>query len=624
LTKSDDAALFERWLTKRDGEAFAELARRHAPVVYDLAARTLGDRTAAEDVVQEALLDLALEPTNKPAVVGVPAWLVRFAICRARNQRSSERSRARRQQVVGLRRPEETMPDEDLERKEELEHALAVAEPEERAVLAMRYLHGWEYDKIAQALETSEGAARVRVHRALANVRGRLGVGGGRESEHEKSIVQRMAGLAVIPFPAARLDAVIREAIGAAGAVPAPTPSPTPTYASRLPASVRAGLQTFGAVVLLAGAATSSFDAAPQRAAAAGDASEQVVLVADASTPGAATRDAFVVVRPSSLLGAVPRPEDWDGGALARLARGDSESSVSSGTATPVAAVPPDAPAPPAPKPVAEAPAAAAVAPPAVLHEEEERPSSAFRPSARGASAANCDPGSSDGERADALGSFVRPAADPVVVVERSTPDQVVAGKSEVVAAPEVAATGTRRRSATPARVVDAAEPPDGVLVDQAIALVLDAVTQATPAPDAESSTVVDAKSLRKTRTTTVRALRKQYQEVRRATPKAQRLSSRASARVNRLIAMLVDFALAQGQATAGEMRWPDGVDPTTALRDVINVLSAAPRTDVPQIPDGAFDPAPTETQLSSTQPTSTQTQPSDALPGDARTPDMN
>src|ERR1043165_7318588 len=95
--KCDDAALFERWLTARDGDAFAELARRHAQVVYDIAARTLGDRTAAEDVVQEALLDLALEPTSKPAEVGVPAWLVRFAVCRARNQRSSGRSRARRQ-----------------------------------------------------------------------------------------------------------------------------------------------------------------------------------------------------------------------------------------------------------------------------------------------------------------------------------------------------------------------------------------------------------------------------------------------------------------------------------------------------------------------------------------------
>ena len=95
VTKPDDAALFERWRTGRDGDAFAELARRHAPVVYDLAARTLGDRTAAEDIVQEALLDLALEQSRRPAEVGIVAWLARFAICRAKNKRSSERATTR-------------------------------------------------------------------------------------------------------------------------------------------------------------------------------------------------------------------------------------------------------------------------------------------------------------------------------------------------------------------------------------------------------------------------------------------------------------------------------------------------------------------------------------------------
>ena len=44
------------------------------------------------------------------------------------------------------------MPDEHLEQREELDRALSCAEPDERAVLAMRYLHGWEYDRIAQAL----------------------------------------------------------------------------------------------------------------------------------------------------------------------------------------------------------------------------------------------------------------------------------------------------------------------------------------------------------------------------------------------------------------------------------------------------------------------------------------
>jgi len=630
LTKSDDAALHERWLTARDGDAFAELARRHAQVVYDLAARTLGDRTAAEDVVQEALLDLALEPTRKPAEVGVPAWLVRFAICRARNQRSSERSRARRQLVVGSRRPEETMPDEDLERKEELESALAVAEPEERAILAMRYLHGWEYDQIAHALETSEGAARVRVHRALANVRGRLGVGGGRGSAQEKAIVHRMAGIAMFTMPSFKIDAAIRGAISAASAVPTTTAPAPRAPASRLPSSVRMGVQAFGAALLVAGAASWCLQSSDSSSQSATVDSTPLVLVADASAPAAAARDgASSASRPvADRVGATPRPEDWDRGALARLARGDAD--VSSG-AEPTSAnrpseKPADAPAPapvvPPAAPVVPA-AQAPVAPaapevvPAVRPEVEERPSSAFRPSARGASAANCDPGSSDGERADALGGLPKSATDPVVdrqvVVEQKTDAPIVDKTVESAA---------RRR--VPARVVAVAavvEPPETGLVEQAMALVRDAVTQAAPTTDADAAVASDAASLKKARAATVRTLRKQYQAVRRATPKQLRLSSRAAARINRLMSMLVDLATADARATANDVRWPDGVDPTTALQEVMRVLATMPQTATPRVPDAA--PPTNDASIDPQTPAAPTADPATPSAPSARTPEL-
>jgi RNA polymerase sigma-70 factor (ECF subfamily) len=600
LTKSDDAALFERWRTKRDGEAFAELARRHAPVVFDVAARTLGDRTAAEDVVQEALLDLALETTDKPAVVGVPAWLVRFAICRARNQRSSERSRARRQQVVGKRRPEEAMPDADYESREELEHALAVAEPEERAVLAMRFLHGWEYDKIADALETSQGAARVRVHRALANVRGRLGVDGG--ADQEAAVVNRLGALAIIPFPASRLDSAIRGALEAANAAPVVPAS------QGFSSVVRAGMQAFGAVVLLAGAATTStFDAgAPEFAGL--DAAPGQLAIASGAESTAAARGAAATSRTSATSLGMPRPEDWDGGALARLARGDSEASVVEGTPAR-----PAAPEQPAAQPTPAAPAP--VVAPAARQEDEERPTSAFRPSARGASAANCDPGSSDGERADALGGFWRsssePAADRAVVVDRATSDPVVETPA-LTPAP-------RRRETAARRAAVPVAAPDGVLVDQAVALVRDVVTQTAPAPSADSeAAVADAKALRRARVQTVRALRKQYQVAQRAEPKARRLSSAAKAKMNRLLAMLVDFALADGKATADQLRWPEGVDPTTALQDVIRVLSAAPTVVTPPT-DAPVDETPPADETAPND----GTDPVDAPAEESRTPDF-
>ena len=584
LTKSQDAALYELWLTKKDGDAFAELARRHAPVVYDLAARALGDRTAAEDVVQEALLDLALEPTRKPAEVGVVAWLARFAICRARNQRSSEKSRARRQHVVGLRRPEETMPDEHLEQKEELDRALSCAEPEERAVLAMRYLHGWEYDRIAQALETSEGAARVRVHRALTSVRERLGV-------EEARVSHRLAAMPLLALPAGVIDRAVRSALDAAG-VPVPA---APPAASRLSQFLRAGVQTFGAALLIAGASSSlPLDASDgAQAASLGDGASPAHVV---TQPGAGPAGSASAGGRTASAGrvAVPRPENWDGGALARLARGepgpsfDAAASSRSESARSAPAAEPAAPAP-------------GVAP---LPAQNPTPTSALRPDPRGASAANCDPGSSDDGRADALGGVAHGAA-----AEQTAPvtERVPAIETRELPAdeePAVLAEEMPRRAAARGRAPVELDTEQLALVQQAAELVRSMVVGAVGEDEA-------LQVASKVRRTGVREVRRKYKEASRhiretgGTP-APKLSRRKLARLDRVLHLLVDIAFSQGRDPA-EMRWPDGVDVATALQEVIRVLSAAPpaadserRPDLvasePQ-PGPADDPATAETR---------------------------
>ncbi len=173
----DDETLLARWRDDRDGDAFAELARRHAPVVFDITRRVLRERGLAEDVLQEALLDLALERTQRPAEVGVAAWLVRFAVHRARSKRVSEMRRTTRQVAYASQGPRETLPDEAVELESELQRALGSCNDEDRALLALRFLHGWEYDRIASALAMDAVAVRVRLHRILLRIRSRLARG---------------------------------------------------------------------------------------------------------------------------------------------------------------------------------------------------------------------------------------------------------------------------------------------------------------------------------------------------------------------------------------------------------------------------------------------------------------
>src|SRR5947207_9864790 len=54
-----DAALLTRYARHRDPSAFAELLRRHGPVVLGVCRRTLSDPHAAEDAFQAVFLVLA-------------------------------------------------------------------------------------------------------------------------------------------------------------------------------------------------------------------------------------------------------------------------------------------------------------------------------------------------------------------------------------------------------------------------------------------------------------------------------------------------------------------------------------------------------------------------------------
>ena len=56
-------------------EAFTELVRRHAPMVYSTCLRMLSDSHAAEDAAQAAFLVLARKARRLPKRVNLSGWL---------------------------------------------------------------------------------------------------------------------------------------------------------------------------------------------------------------------------------------------------------------------------------------------------------------------------------------------------------------------------------------------------------------------------------------------------------------------------------------------------------------------------------------------------------------------
>src|SRR5207244_3959434 len=151
--------------------------------------------------------------------------------------------------------------------------------------------------------------------------------------------------------------------------------------ATRVRTMMRVGLPALGVALLVVSAATSSVALRD----AGGDGAERVseALVADALSPARRVSRDLAGGAAEDAMNPIPRPEHWDGGALARLAQG-----VTGADGTVLATG----------KTVAPCPEAPAVAPPAAAPAQdvgaadadvESRLSGAFRPSTRGASAAN-------------------------------------------------------------------------------------------------------------------------------------------------------------------------------------------------------------------------------------------
>jgi RNA polymerase sigma factor (sigma-70 family) len=157
-------------------ERFDELFARLYPDLFGLTYRVLGERMAAEDVLQESFLKLARDARllTRPDEE-IAAWLRRVALNLAFNRlRGEARDRARVQHVGGLEQDEGWTSGEQsaLRREEQAEvrQALAGLPERQRVCLLLRH-SGYSYAEIAQTLGIALGSIGVLLARAEAAFR---------------------------------------------------------------------------------------------------------------------------------------------------------------------------------------------------------------------------------------------------------------------------------------------------------------------------------------------------------------------------------------------------------------------------------------------------------------------
>lgn len=172
-------------LRRRDAAAFAQLFDAYSDKVYRLAVGLLGDEDEAEGVVQDTFMRLLDRLDQFEGRARLGTWLYRVAYNLSIDQ---IRKRGRALSLVDdLDDDQIPLPAvfadwrdapevwlDSAELSEKLDQAIASLPPKLRAVFILREIEGATTAECAQVLGISEGAAKVRLHRARLLLRERL------------------------------------------------------------------------------------------------------------------------------------------------------------------------------------------------------------------------------------------------------------------------------------------------------------------------------------------------------------------------------------------------------------------------------------------------------------------
>ena len=154
--------------------ALASLYSTYYPRIYNYAFLHLGDVQAAEDLASEVMLKL-LESIQKYQFRGMPfsAWVFRIA----RNKLIDLHRRRSRRGEVDLTEPlaavqisPQALAERALDRGQ-LQLALKYLTEEQRQVIVLKFIEGFDNGSIARILGRSEGAVKSLQHLALHSLR---------------------------------------------------------------------------------------------------------------------------------------------------------------------------------------------------------------------------------------------------------------------------------------------------------------------------------------------------------------------------------------------------------------------------------------------------------------------
>ncbi len=167
-----------------DSEAFATLVKRYERELYLFLVRFMGDRTGAEDIFQEAFLQVYQSADQFDPSKRFRPWLFTIAANKARDQMraNSRRPTSPLQasispgddesgEYLDLMKAAADLPDAGLQQAELRAKVQAVVEGMPvhlKEILLLSYFHEFAYKQISEILDIPLGTVKSRLHASVA------------------------------------------------------------------------------------------------------------------------------------------------------------------------------------------------------------------------------------------------------------------------------------------------------------------------------------------------------------------------------------------------------------------------------------------------------------------------
>ena len=169
-----DWQLLARFTAQRDESAFADLVRRHGPMVLNVCRSVLRHEQDAEDAFQATFLVLARKADSIRRPEAVAGWLYEVAYRVAvKAQADAARRRAREREAAPLAPADPTLDMTLRDLRRVLHEELRRLPDKYRLPLVLRYLEGRSHEECAGLLGWGKDTFRGRLDRGRETLRRR-------------------------------------------------------------------------------------------------------------------------------------------------------------------------------------------------------------------------------------------------------------------------------------------------------------------------------------------------------------------------------------------------------------------------------------------------------------------